>query len=97
MSNSVDCIHAGTTAHPSRVQCVLGLYGRLPHVGVCGVCGHRKPAAGVASRGLGDTVAKVIHSVTFGVVTPCGGCRKRQEALNATFPYHTAGQEGGQK
>ena len=36
------------------------------------------------SRGLGDTIAKVTSK--FGV-TPCGRCKKRQEALNKRFPY----------
>jgi hypothetical protein len=38
-------------------------------------------------RGLGDTVAKVIKTVSMGRVRPCGGCKKRQAALNAMFPY----------
>lgn len=39
------------------------------------------------SRGLGDTVAKVISTATGGLVRPCGGCKKRQEKLNELFPY----------
>lgn len=39
------------------------------------------------SRGLGDTVAKVIQVVTFGVVKPCRKCKKRQAKLNRLFPY----------
>lgn len=38
-------------------------------------------------RGIGDIVAKAIKVVTFGKVTPCGGCRKRQEMLNKMFPF----------
>lgn len=41
----------------------------------------------VPSRGLGDTVARFIKRVTFGRVKPCGGCRKRQRALNRLVPY----------
>jgi hypothetical protein len=41
------------------------------------------------SRGLGDTVAKVIETVTGGRVRPCGGCHKRRAALNRLFPYST--------
>jgi len=44
------------------------------------------------SRGLGDTVAKVIKAVTFGHVKPCGGCKKRQALLNRLVPYG-AGKE----
>jgi len=43
------------------------------------------------SRGLGDTVAKVIKAVTFGRVKPCGGCKKRQAALNRLVPYGARG------
>jgi len=39
------------------------------------------------SRGLGDTVAKIIKKVTRGRVKPCGGCKKRQRALNRLVPY----------
>lgn len=38
-------------------------------------------------RGLGDTVERVIKTVTLGLVKPCGGCKKRREALNALVPY----------
>jgi cytidine deaminase len=37
------------------------------------------------TRGLGDVVAKVIHSTTG--IQPCGGCKKRQEALNRLVPF----------
>lgn len=36
------------------------------------------------SKGLGDTIAKITSSVG---IKPCGGCKKRQEALNQAFPY----------
>ena len=39
------------------------------------------------SRGLGDTVAKVIHTVSRGKIRPCGGCKKRQKLLNKLVPY----------
>tara|TARA_R110002020_G_scaffold273792_1_gene488966 strand:+ start:12482 stop:12742 length:261 start_codon:yes stop_codon:yes gene_type:complete len=39
------------------------------------------------SKGLGDTVKKVIDKVSRGKVKPCGGCKKRQEALNKILPY----------
>jgi hypothetical protein len=38
------------------------------------------------SRGLGDTVAKLIKKTTG--IKPCGGCKKRQEWLNRMFPYN---------
>ena len=36
-------------------------------------------------KGLGDTVARVIHKVTG--AEPCGGCKERQEKLNRVVPY----------
>lgn len=52
------------------------------------------------SRGLGDTLARVIKAITFGKVSPCGGCAKRQEALNRLVPYkkgepHATEERGG--
>jgi len=47
------------------------------------------------SRGLGDTVAKAIHTVTGGLVKPCGGCKKRQEALNNLLPYRDHDPDDG--
>jgi len=46
-----------------------------------------KPVAPAKSRGLGDTVAKVIHKVSRGKIKPCGGCKKRQAKLNRLVPY----------
>jgi len=42
------------------------------------------------SRGLGDTVAKVIKVVTLGMVKHCAGCEKRKEDWNQKFPYKEA-------
>ena len=47
----------------------------------------RLPAVPTESRGLGDTVKKLIDKFTGGKVKPCGGCKKRQEALNKMMPY----------
>lgn len=41
-------------------------------------------AACKASRGLGDTVAKVTRKLG---IRRCGGCKERQEKLNKLFPY----------
>lgn len=38
----------------------------------------------VKSRGLGDTIAKITRAVG---IKPCGGCKKRQAALNKLVPY----------
>lgn len=39
------------------------------------------------SRGVGDTLEKIIHKATLGAVKPCEGCKKRKAALNKAFPY----------
>ena len=36
------------------------------------------------STGLGDTIAKATKAVG---IKPCGGCKKRQAALNKIVPY----------
>ena len=40
---------------------------------------------GNLARGLGDTLARVIHSFTG--IEPCTGCDKRRETLNKWIPY----------
>lgn len=63
--------------------CAKGLYGGKPSAGVClRVC----PEYDGPARGAGDALAKAIHTLTAGLVKPCGGCRKRQAALNAALP-----------
>jgi len=39
------------------------------------------------SKGVGDTVSRLIKKMTRGKVKECGGCKKRREALNKRFPY----------
>jgi len=39
------------------------------------------------SRGLGDTVSKIIKKATFGKIEECDSCKKRKEMLNKLFPY----------
>lgn len=45
-------------------------------------------------RGLGDVVAKATSAVG---IKPCGGCKKRQEALNKMFPFGQNPAGGEQK
>ena len=40
---------------------------------------------GNLARGLGDTLARVIHNFTG--IKPCSGCKDRQETLNSWIPY----------
>ena len=44
-----------------------------------------KESDGSLARGLGDTLARVIHSYTG--IKPCSGCTDRQETLNRWIPY----------
>ena len=37
------------------------------------------------ARGIGDTLARVIHNYTG--IKPCSGCKDRQEKLNKWLPY----------
>ena len=39
------------------------------------------------SKGLGDTVSKVIKKVSGGRIKECGGCSKRREWLNNKVSY----------
>ena len=39
------------------------------------------------SKGLGDSVSKVIKKVTGGKIEECDSCKKRKEMLNKLFPY----------
>ncbi len=39
------------------------------------------------SRGLGDTIEKLITKLTFGRARTCGRCRKRRDRLNRRVPY----------
>lgn len=45
---------------------------------------HLTPDAPTPPRGLGDVVANLTKAVG---VKPCGGCQKRQEALNRLVPF----------
>ena len=38
-------------------------------------------------KGLGDTVSRVIKTVTRGKVEECGGCKKRKDILNKMIPF----------
>ena len=48
------------------------------------VLGFDPAPAGTRWRGLGDVVASAPAAVG---VTPCGGCKRRQEALNRLVPF----------
>tara|TARA_R110000824_G_scaffold354112_1_gene541190 strand:- start:1048 stop:1194 length:147 start_codon:yes stop_codon:yes gene_type:complete len=37
------------------------------------------------SKGVGDTLAKIIHKSTG--AKPCTGCDQRKDYLNTLFPY----------
>ena len=39
------------------------------------------------SKGLGDTVSKIIKKVSGGKIKECDDCKKRKELLNKLFKY----------
>ena len=39
------------------------------------------------SKGVGDTVSKIIKNITKGKVKECEPCKKRKAKLNKMFPY----------
>ncbi len=45
------------------------------------------------SKGLGDTVSKIIKKATFGKVEECDSCKRRKEMLNKLFPYKDKNNE----
>ena len=60
----------------------------LPYGRADFTCPHGRPwGFQPPSRGLGDTVAKIVHAVTG--IKPCGGCQKRRAALNRLMPYRS--------
>ncbi len=38
-------------------------------------------------KGLGDTIARAINTVSGGKIKECGGCTQRKEFLNKVVPY----------
>lgn len=79
---TVQCKH--WTKEGDRVVCLADRYPD-PSERVClFIC---KENTTPPSRGLGDTVKKIIDRVTFRKAKPCGGCKKRREALNKLIPY----------
>jgi len=66
--------------------------------GCCKISVYNKPSNGIClnicpqyqgpDRGLGDTVGRVIQTLTAGKVKPCNACKKRQLKLNKLLPFH---------
>lgn len=54
------------------------------HIGAKKVCAASDSGSKTRSRGVGDTVAKVLGAVG---IQPCGGCDERKDLLNKYFPY----------
>mgnify|MGYP003151712521 CR=1 FL=1 len=87
----------------AEYTCSLGLFEGTPDPRDCANClkyeagkaedeGNEDWKADMPSRGLGDTVAKITNAVG---IKPCGGCKKRQEALNKKFKYGRLKKKGG--
>tara|TARA_R100001509_G_C4764145_1_gene180777 strand:- start:241 stop:462 length:222 start_codon:yes stop_codon:yes gene_type:complete len=41
----------------------------------------------IKNKGLGDVVKESIETLTYGKVSPCAGCKHRQEILNALLRF----------
>lgn len=89
----IECEHWTDCGVNSGGCCKISKFGDRPSHGVClSICKLNIPdderfKHTKKSRGLGDTVKKIIDTVTFRKVKPCGGCKKRREALNKLIPY----------
>lgn len=86
MRGTIDCRY--WSANPDSANygfCGIHRFNGTPSIGGCTFC---LAHGGSASQGLGDTVAKVIHTVTGGTINgDCPDCPKRQAALNKALPY----------
>jgi hypothetical protein len=98
----VNCEHWRDCGIVGGGCCAIGRYNRPSH-GVCDVCLKVpvRPPAPPASKGLGDTLARLFERTGVGALAkryerlrgkPCG-CKKRQAALNRLVPYLAADQE----
>tara|TARA_Y100001973_G_C5199272_1_gene336467 strand:+ start:366 stop:545 length:180 start_codon:yes stop_codon:yes gene_type:complete len=45
------------------------------------------------SKGVGDTVSKLLKKVTGGKVKECEPCKRRREMLNKKFPYRNKDEQ----
>ena len=54
---------------------------------------NNEPGEVKRSKGLGDTLSKVIKKATFGKVQECDSCKKRKEMMNKLFPYKEKNDE----
>ncbi len=77
------CAERGTTLQ-EVAPCIIAREGDTVTVDVEHPAYPRRP-----DRGLGDTLARIIHATTH--IKPCSGCTKRQAAFNKALPYSWAG------
>ena len=70
-----------------RNRLALPVYGPRPSRGVCEQCEFRN-----GIRGLGDVVALLVSFTPFkSMQGKCGGCKRRQEAMNHVMPTKACG------
>ena len=95
----MQCVH-----YTVEYKCSLGLYNGSPGAKDCAMCRKFESkkeqtvktvdlpnnAEEKKSEGVGDSLAKLTSAVG---IKPCGGCKKRQQALNKLFPYGGTGPE----
>jgi hypothetical protein len=84
----VNCKHWQDCGVSGGGCCAINAFDR-PSAGVCmNACKLREAIPDWTpkqkSRGLGDTIAKITSAIG---ITPCGGCKARQAALNKIAPY----------
>lgn len=84
INDKITCKHWENCGIANGGCCVIKAYNQPSH-GIClNVCTHYHGP----DRGLGDTVKRVIHTLTAGKIRPCDQCQKRQTKLNELLPYH---------
>lgn len=85
----IDCQHWRDEGAKDWGRCAIGKFGGRPSKGTCREC-LKQPAYTRQIRGLGDFTEMLIHRYVQPAmlklrgkkVKHCGGCQKRQDALN---------------
>lgn len=83
----IECAHWSECNVGGGGCCAIGKYGGKPAMDVCL---QHCPDYDGPPRGMGDRVAATIKRVTRGKVGSCGGCGKRQMALNRLLPARSS-------
>ncbi len=79
----VRCVHWIDLKKDHFGGCSLNKFGGKPSFGVCGVCDYYEGK----SRGLGDTIKKLLSFLPIKLVWKNCRCKNRRIALNRRFSY----------